>query len=204
MVHCVLRWGTAQIFRPIAIRLSDKLDDREGSLLDGLTERYQRQGPVSRRIMTGRCSRSRSGFASIAIGIGQNCLPFSTSHESARLGRCPATAKRWSICAPCCRKAIFQSRAPPPFECVATLQRRLGDAGTSFRAISQQLRCTKLEKLLDAGQPLDGVAVELGFSDRRALWRACHRWLGMSPTQYREAKGCVHSVTGRGGRDSYL
>jgi AraC-like DNA-binding protein len=67
----------------------------------------------------------------------------------------------------------------------ATLQRRLSMAGTSFRELSRDIRRRKLVSLLSTDGRLDDIAAELGWSDRRSLWRSCHEWLGASPSQFR-------------------
>ena len=69
---------------------------------------------------------------------------------------------------------------------VATLQRRLREAGTNFRELSKEVRREKLVSLLATDGNLDDIAMELGLSERRSLWRTCHEWLGVSPTQYRK------------------
>lgn len=57
-----------------------------------------------------------------------------------------------------------------------TLQRRLGDEGTSFREVLDQVRQRHAERLMVAGLPSARVADVLGFSDTRALRRALGRW----------------------------
>lgn len=57
-----------------------------------------------------------------------------------------------------------------------TLQRRLGDEGTSFREVLDQVRQRHAERLMVAGLPSARVAEVLGFSDTRALRRALSRW----------------------------
>jgi AraC-like DNA-binding protein len=57
-----------------------------------------------------------------------------------------------------------------------TLQRRLGDEGTSFRDVLDQVRQRHAERLMVAGLPSARVADVLGFSDTRALRRALARW----------------------------
>jgi AraC-like DNA-binding protein len=68
---------------------------------------------------------------------------------------------------------------------VATLQRRLAESGHSFREVSRQIRVEKLRSLLATDSSLDDIAVQVGFSERRSLWRACQDWLGVSPAGYR-------------------
>ena len=69
----------------------------------------------------------------------------------------------------------------------ATLQRRLREAGTTYRDISKGVRCDKLVSLLATDMNFDDLAEELGLSERRSLWRTCKEWLGVSPSQYRKA-----------------
>lgn len=191
VVHCVLRWGTAQAFRPTAIRRSARLKDCEGSLLDGLGERYHRHGtgvtvhyarailplPMGMRKYRYRERPELSAFLDIVrdyAWVASSDRDTTPSRLRALLSEGPLSKSRAAA-------ALGIS--------VATLQRRLADAGTSFRAVSQNLRRAKLEMLLRTSQPLDDIAEELGFSDRRALCRACQQWLGLSPTQYRAARG---------------
>ncbi len=69
---------------------------------------------------------------------------------------------------------------------VPTLQRKLAGAGTNFRQLSQEIRKQQLCMLLSTSKNLDDVAEEMGFSDRRSLTRACHEWLGMTPSSFRK------------------
>lgn len=68
---------------------------------------------------------------------------------------------------------------------VATLRRRLSEAGVSFRTLSSEARRDAAASLLVTGRALEDVAAELGFSDARSLRRACHGWFGMAPGEYR-------------------
>ena len=73
---------------------------------------------------------------------------------------------------------------------IATLQRRLREAGTSFREIAKSMRCKKMVSLLATDINFDDVAEELGLSERRSLWRICHESLGVSPSEYRRNHRC--------------
>jgi AraC-like DNA-binding protein len=67
-----------------------------------------------------------------------------------------------------------------------TLQRRLSDAQTSFRAVSKQARMGRAADLVRAGLlPLDEIAYEVGFSELSTFCRAFRRAYGTTPTQYR-------------------
>lgn len=69
-----------------------------------------------------------------------------------------------------------------------TLQRRLSDAGTSFRALSNEARLGRAAVLVRDGLlPFDEVAYEVGFSDASTFYRAFRKAFGMTPTEYRAA-----------------
>jgi AraC-like DNA-binding protein len=67
-----------------------------------------------------------------------------------------------------------------------TLQRRLTDAGTSFHEVVDQTRRELAQRLLDAGgtSPTE-MSDALGFSDPSNFYRACKRWFGRSPGDYK-------------------
>lgn len=67
-----------------------------------------------------------------------------------------------------------------------TLQRRLREEGTTFRAVLDEVREREAERLLAPGGPeLTELALRLGFSDQTAWNRAFRRWKGVTPTQWR-------------------
>ncbi len=66
------------------------------------------------------------------------------------------------------------------------LQRRLDQAGTSFRAQVEQVRRTLAEQYLrDPSLSLIEIAFLLGFSEQSAFSRACRRWFGAPPSTLR-------------------
>lgn len=67
-----------------------------------------------------------------------------------------------------------------------TLNRRLEDEGSSFRAIKDALRRDiALARLTKTSLPVSAIAAELGFSDPSAFFRAFVGWTGASPSAYR-------------------
>lgn len=67
-----------------------------------------------------------------------------------------------------------------------TLNRRLEDEGSSFRAIKDALRRdTALSRITKTSQPVGSIAAELGFSDPSTFFRAFVGWTGISPSAYR-------------------
>ncbi|HMA06776.1 MAG TPA: AraC family transcriptional regulator [Ramlibacter sp.] len=68
-----------------------------------------------------------------------------------------------------------------------TLQRRLHEEQTSFQELLDGARRELACKYLADGQySLGEVADLLGFVDQSNFFRACKRWFGLTPTQYRQ------------------
>jgi len=68
-----------------------------------------------------------------------------------------------------------------------TLQRRLQEEGTSFQQLLDDIRRELAAEYLELGEMTMGqIAYMLGFADQSILSRACQRWFGMSPRQYRQ------------------
>jgi AraC-like DNA-binding protein len=67
-----------------------------------------------------------------------------------------------------------------------TLQRRLGERGTTFQAVVDEARRELAERYVDdRSLPLVEVAFALGFSDQASFHRAFQRWTGSTPGAYR-------------------
>jgi AraC-like DNA-binding protein len=67
-----------------------------------------------------------------------------------------------------------------------TLQRRLAEEGTGYRAVVDTLRRQRAEALVsDPRQSFGEIAFLLGFSEVSAFSRAFRRWTGVSPSVYR-------------------
>lgn len=70
-----------------------------------------------------------------------------------------------------------------------TLQRRLEDEGTSFRALRDEVRRERaLQRLADPAVTIAIVADEMGFADVGAFHKAFRRWTGTSPNAFRRAR----------------
>lgn len=70
---------------------------------------------------------------------------------------------------------------------VRTLQRRLAEEDTSFRALLEQTRRElALRYVVSGTMSLGEIAFMLGFSEPSNLTRAFRRWTGLSPTAWRE------------------
>lgn len=61
---------------------------------------------------------------------------------------------------------------------VRSLQRSLGDEGTSYRALVEQVRRDKARALLAKGVAIEDISQRLGYSERSAFVRAFTRWSG--------------------------
>ena len=67
-----------------------------------------------------------------------------------------------------------------------TLQRRLGEEGTNFRAVRDDARCELARAYLSAGDhSVLQLTYLLGFSEPAAFSRAFKRWTGVTPSAYR-------------------
>jgi AraC-like DNA-binding protein len=71
-----------------------------------------------------------------------------------------------------------------------SLQRRLAEEGTSFRALRDGVLWEAVEESLsNPSLKIEAIALSVGFSDVAAFSKAFRRWKGYPPTRYREALG---------------
>jgi HD-like signal output (HDOD) protein/AraC-like DNA-binding protein len=69
----------------------------------------------------------------------------------------------------------------------SSLKRRLAEENTSFSELLQGFRRDRsLELLTDTDDKLEGIAAQLGFSERASFERAFRQWFDMTPASYRE------------------
>lgn len=69
-----------------------------------------------------------------------------------------------------------------------TLQRRLGNEGTSVQALLDEARRRlSLRQLAESNQSIAEISYRLGFAEVRAFHRAFKRWTGSTPATYRKA-----------------
>ena len=67
-----------------------------------------------------------------------------------------------------------------------TLERRLARENATFAGLVDTVRRDEAGRCLrDTDMPLGQVAAQLGFSEQSVLSRACRRWYGHSPSEYR-------------------
>lgn len=68
-----------------------------------------------------------------------------------------------------------------------TVQRRLGDEGTSMQALLDDVRCEiSLRQLAETTRTIAEIAYAVGFAEVRAFHRAFKRWTGSTPAAYRQ------------------
>lgn len=73
-----------------------------------------------------------------------------------------------------------------------TLQRRLAAEGTSFPDLIDRTRSELADRLLlGTDLPVSQVSRQLGYAEHSVFTRACKRWFGLTPTNYRRTKGQV-------------
>jgi AraC-like DNA-binding protein len=74
-----------------------------------------------------------------------------------------------------------------------TLQRRLHAENTSYQQLLDEARCELARKYLSEQRyTLHQVAGLLGFVDQSNFFRACRRWFGEPPGQYRRRLAAAH------------
>ncbi|GAB2518824.1 AraC family transcriptional regulator [Nocardia heshunensis] len=70
-----------------------------------------------------------------------------------------------------------------------TLQRRLAERGTSWRAEVETVRQERARTLLhDTALTVESISNRLGYSDNRSFRRAFQRWHGRTPTEFRRER----------------
>lgn len=88
----------------------------------------------------------------------------------------------------------IEGGAPPSLQALAvrlhvsprTLVRRLGNAGTTYQAMLDEIQFERARGLLARRDwRLAGIARELGFHDAASFTRSFKRWSGMTPGHYR-------------------
>ncbi|HEY6881277.1 MAG TPA: AraC family transcriptional regulator, partial [Polyangiales bacterium] len=68
-----------------------------------------------------------------------------------------------------------------------TLKRRLAEQGTSYQRLLDELRRDRALKLLELeSNSVESIAEQLGYSDAANFNRAFRRWLGLSPSAWRD------------------
>ena len=67
-----------------------------------------------------------------------------------------------------------------------TLHRRLREEGASFRSVRDAVRRqAALARLERTGDPVAAIALDLGYSEPSAFFRAFIAWTGLAPSEYR-------------------
>jgi len=205
--HCVLLWVTGRHIVPVQIRLSSLLDEADGSLLSGLCASILRQGQGFTVVYDREDMKLPLGvrkyqhWSSETNAFEELYVVLAAGGEAP-----PASAIVEQVRQLVARDALpLQALALAMGMSCATLQRRLREAGTSFREITRGVRRERLLALLATDIDFDQVAEELGVSDRRSLWRLCQECLGVSPSEYRRTRRAdVREVAARSAPDRLL
>jgi AraC-like DNA-binding protein len=66
-----------------------------------------------------------------------------------------------------------------------TFARRLQSEGTSYRDITEDLRCDLAQTFITNGMNLSEIAYSLGYADQSAFSTAFKRWTGQPPSAFK-------------------
>ena len=78
-----------------------------------------------------------------------------------------------------------------------TLERRLHEAGTTFRDIANEVRMQLAAQYVALGtMSSDQISRMLGYSQPSAFFRAFKHWFGMTPKHYRTSRLAAHRYDG--------
>lgn len=186
---CAILWGAEREFQPERLRVSSVLTPEDGYMLAGLSrQRFDRCG-------TGTTISFR--LEDLGIRLGTRRYQYWATHETSVFRRLYSNLvyansfDRDDITDEVCRLLSDGTYAQGTVArelgvSVATLQRRLAMCGTTFRQLSRDVRSQQLASLLVTSGDLEDIAIEMGFSDRRSLTRACTDWFGMTPSKFRD------------------
>ncbi|MDX1692309.1 MAG: AraC family transcriptional regulator [Ketobacteraceae bacterium] len=129
--------------------------------------------PVSHQLMEAQCRKELE-----TIGTGSDLLLKVRRIVSAEPGRFPKLEEVAEQC-------FMSSR---------TFKRRLADLGTSYQELVDHERRKKaMEYLSHTSKTVDEIALLLGYNDPSNFGRAFKRWLGTTPTQYRNQKSSANN-----------
>ncbi len=67
-----------------------------------------------------------------------------------------------------------------------TLRRKLAELNTSYRQLTDQIKLSKAKKSLLAGDSVEDIAEQLGYSDPSNFGRAFRKQAGMPPSEYKK------------------
>ena len=70
-----------------------------------------------------------------------------------------------------------------------TLQRRLSDAGTSYREVQTAVRAELAAEVLETSDAtINSIARHMGYANAGDFTRAFKRWSGLTPLEYRKRR----------------
>ena len=188
LTHC--SWITGRVLHPLGVEFvyPDPLDPRPHNDAFRCPLRFG-QG----------ANRALLSTADLALPLSGRNTTLATVHE--KLAEQRLHALQGARTSHLVRELIAARVAAPDLsrECIAaslhissrTLQRRLEDEGTSFQQLRDETRRELAQRYLrePVSSSLSRVAELLGFEDQSNLFRACKRWFGESPGQYRARFG---------------
>lgn len=193
-LQCALRWLTGRRLRPLNVRVCEPMPGFEHSVLkvfccptpasgEGLTISYAPEDAEAALLPV-----KYQHWAAQELGEFMRLLEEAARERAAdeAVARARVTAEVSKLIAT--GVATENGVAAALGMSTASLRRRLSEDGSSFRALLSDAQRAAAASLLVTDKTFEDVAAELGFSDTRSLRRACQRWFGMTPAEYRRGR----------------
>ena len=175
-------------FQPRALRLTSPGDDRSEEIARQLGIDVIGGAPHNQLVFDPRWLDAKPQFGN---AIGHDSVRQACRELEQQQAACYETSSRvWS------ELVRRYGRNPGAIEMARllhcserTLRRNLGNEGTSYRSLSDQVSAQIAMKYLrDTDLNVEAVALTMGYDEPSNFRRAFRRWTGESPTSYREGQ----------------
>lgn len=193
-VQCALRWLTGKRLRPLNVRVSEPMPGFERSVLPVFCCPTLRGGVGVTFSYAPDCAQAPllpvkyQHWAAAEFGEFMRLLE-EAAHDITTNGAGAHAVIVNQVADLIAAGVVSESAAASQLGMsTASLRRRLAEGGASFRALLADAQRVAASTLLVTDKTFEDIAAELGFSDTRSLRRACQRWFGMTPVEYRRGR----------------
>ncbi len=198
-IHCAFRWLTGRRLRPLQAILAEPIGRFRKTMLKSVL-RCPTIVKGSGATLSYRASDAAAPLAPVKYNTwaAHEFVEFMRLLEEAAADRNSRTTEGAPAIVRDVREAIYgglhgeTAVARHLRMSSATLRRRLADAGSSFRALLDDVQRGTAATLLMTDKSFEEIAAEIGYSDARSFRRAGQRWFGMTPSAYRRGQAPRH------------